>query len=393
MFDVYVGYGARASELATWEDLSRKSGWTRSTLAEIFYNHYRKMRDDEAAGCAQQDPTDVLVMGTTERLTAEKWRARATQLKREGEPPPPFECPAPYVNRTGGIRVSAIASLYKGGRYIEKFLESMMNQTLGDAFELIIVDANSPENEAETIRKYQQRFKNIVYRRMDYRIGIYDAWNVGIEMARGEYLTNTNLDDLRHPASLQIQAETLDRLPFADVVYQDFYYTFDPTLDFDQVAAFGFKSDLPIVTPLNLLHFNSPHNAPMWRKALHSDVGMFNTAFKSAGDYEFWMRCLTAGKVFYKINTPHVVYYQNPQGVSTDPNMPGVREGHGLFKQYARKLQSPLVYGTSEQLAQQLEAIVGASGEKLPGVDHYDVVASALLRLARATRTDQERAA
>ena len=113
-----------------------------------------------------------------------------------------------------------------------------------------------------------------------------------------------------------------------DVVYQDFYYSFDPDLDFDQVAAFGFKSELPIVTPHNLLAFNSPHNAPMWRKSLHQELGLFDTSYRSAGDYEFWVRCMAGAnhKRFGKINTPHVVYYQNPEGISTRPDTRGVEE-------------------------------------------------------------------
>jgi glycosyltransferase involved in cell wall biosynthesis len=322
-------------------------------------------------------------MGTGERLTLEKWRSRSLEVSKTGaENISAFSYPAPHINVSSEIQVTAIASLYKGGRYIEKFLQNISRQSLGDAFELVIIDANSPDNEVETIREYQKTFKNIVYKRVDYRIGIYDAWNVAIDMARGKYLTNTNVDDLRHPASLQIQAEVLDRLPFVDTVYQDFYYTLDPDLDFDEVAALGFKSDVPIVSPLNLLHFNSPHNAPMWRKRLHAEVGYFDTAFKSAGDYDFWMRCLAAGKVFYKINTPHIVYYQNPTGVSTSPDMPGIVEGHRLFKKYARKLQSPYIYGTRSEFIKNIRDMVGDDDTLHQSNRFYDLAAAGLLKLA-----------
>ena len=49
-------------------------------------------------------------------------------------------------------------------------------------------------------------YPNIVYKRINYRLGIYDAWNVGVGMARGRYLTNTNLDDLRRVDSIALQA-------------------------------------------------------------------------------------------------------------------------------------------------------------------------------------------
>jgi hypothetical protein len=190
---------------------------------------------------------------------------------------------------------------------------------------------------------------------MNYRIGIYDAWNEGVCLARGRYLTNTNLDDLRRADSLEIQSRTLDEHPFVDVTYQDFYYNFDSALDFTEVAAFGFKSDLPIVTPNNLLCFNSPHNAPMWRASLHAEVGLFDISFKSAGDWEFWLRCVAAGKKFYKVNDPHVVYYRNPEGISTSPETTGLAEGKRVRKLYSRRLVSPYLLMSRSELAATLK--------------------------------------
>ena len=206
-----------------------------------------------------------------------------------------------------------IASLYKGGKFIRKFLDNIVTQTSFDRSELIIIDAERPEREWEVIESYQRIYPNIVYRRINYRLGVYDAWNVGIDLSRGKYLTNTNLDDLRRRDSIELQTALLDSEPNVDVVYQDFYYSFDPDLSFDQVERFGFKSHLPIITPANMLLFNSPHNAPMWRKSLHDELGPFDNRYKSAGDWEFWMRCLASRKTFRKINIPHVVYYQNPE--------------------------------------------------------------------------------
>jgi hypothetical protein len=54
------------------------------------------------------------------------------------------------------------------------------------------------------------------------------------------------------------------------------------------------------------------------RKSLHRELGLFDTSFKSAGDWEFWLRCLWKGKKFYRTNTPHVVYYQK-SGWHFDP--------------------------------------------------------------------------
>ncbi len=61
----------------------------------------------------------------------------------------------------------------------------------------------------------------------------------------------------------------------------------------------------------------------MWRRRLHDELGLFDTRYRSAGDYEFWLRCAAAGKVFHRVADPHVVYYQNPQGYSTRADTTG----------------------------------------------------------------------
>jgi glycosyltransferase involved in cell wall biosynthesis len=308
------------------------------TRTELIREYFKAADAQERAGSdhAVHDGLSCWIMGTSRTITLDEWKVRAKDQKKLEAARKALRPATPYTLKAEpGIRVSAIASLYRGGDFVEQFLDNITTQTCFDRHcELIIIDAESPENEAEVIARYVSRYPNIRYKRMNYRIGIYEAWNVGIEMAQGKYLTNTNLDDLRREDSLEIQAGALESLPFVDVIYQDFYYSFDPALDWKGVAAFGYKSNVPPITHYNMLQFNSPHNAPMWRKSLHDELGLFNAQFKSAGDYEFWLRCLNAKKRFFKINEPHVVYYQNPKGLSTRADTRGIIEQKEIGRKY-----------------------------------------------------------
>ena len=289
-----------------------------------------------------------------------------------------------HIKSEPRILVSALASMYRGGDFIEQFMDNITGQDgFDDYLELVIVDADSPENEYEVIKKYLAQHKNINYIRCNYRIGIYDAWNVAAKAARGDYLTNTNMDDFRRHDSLQLQAGVLDNLPFVDVVYQDLYYTFDPRLSFEEISAFDYQTSLPVITPHNMMRHNSPHNAPMWRKRLHDELGYFDTHYKSAGDYEFWMRCLAAGKKFYKINDPHVVYYQNPQGLSTRPDSRGVVESMEINKIYCRKLVPSEIVISHEQFLQKLNSNKAISMDVNNSKDRYVLAQQALRNLAR----------
>jgi glycosyltransferase involved in cell wall biosynthesis len=234
------------------------------------------------------------------------------------------------------VKVSVITSLFEGGKYIENFLASIASQTIFDMCEVIIVDANSPQGEHELIGRYAAQFPQIVYLRLPYKAPIYTAWNLAIKRARGRYLTNANVDDLRRADSFELQAAALDSLPFVDVVYQDVIYSFEP-LPYEQASVVGISTRLPLATPHTIMEFNCPHNAPMWRRRLHKDIGLFDDTMRSAADWDFWIRALIAGKTFYKLNDPHVVYYVNPDGASTRPDTTASDEEMKISKRLFRQ--------------------------------------------------------
>jgi glycosyltransferase involved in cell wall biosynthesis len=338
--------GCTPRELALWQmDLEQGAiSW----LELVFQLVRMSLKESEAdrSNHAQHDPHVLHVMGTGERVTLADWQARAGNLKKEGpQSPAATEEHARFPLTTPPrLAVTAIASLYRGGRHIRRFMENITGQTcFRDYAELIIIDANSPDRERDVIEPYLARYTNIRYIRVNHRIGIYDAWNRAIKEARGEYLTCTNVDDLRREDSLELQAATLDALPFVDVVYQDFLYSFDAELAIDQVARHGVRSQLPLITRYSILNFNPPHNAPMWRRRLHDQLGLFDTRYESAGDYDFWMRCVAAGKTFYKLNDPHVAYYQNPEGISTRTGTRGFAETKAVHRSRDRELISELL--------------------------------------------------
>lgn len=380
------GRGANSEDVENWKAFLGEDPAKREALVRAALTGYLAKSSSDSEQI--HNPHRVNLLGTSRFLNLEEWQELAGKLgPRDPKAANRANLDARAFRHSGEFKVSAIASLYKGGRFIESFLDSITSQTIFDRSELIIIDANSPENEAEVIERYRKVFPNIVYKRINHRIGVYDAWNLGVGMARGKFLTNTNLDDLRKETSFELQAATLEQHSFVDVVYQDVFYSMDGRLTFDEVASIGIRSDVPIVTPHNLLMFNSPHNAPMWRRELHSELGLFDTTFESAGDWEFWLRCIAKNKVFFKINEPHVAYFQNPEGVSTRPNTKGVREGLRVWRRYSHKLVSPLLRLSHEEFSN----LIGGETDWTEEPSYYGATQRRLDELGRAFRAGAAR--
>lgn len=382
-YEANLERGASGGEIANWCNQLQAGQVTRIQMLNSLFKEF--VLDNTVRPLPENDPYEVHLMGTSRKANAKDWKKDLEALKTGKTPAIPVENYSKFSFNVAKkkVLVSAIASLYKGGAYIEHFMENMTSQSIfKDYAELIIIDANSPENESVTIESFCKKFPNIKYKRYDYRVGIYEAWNIGVGAAAGQFLTNTNLDDIRRQDSLECQAAALLALPFVDVVYQDFYYAFDKNVDYDLIAQLGAKSGVPHVTPFSLFVSNPPHNAPMWRKSLHDELGLFDATFKSAGDYEFWMRCLAAGKKFYKLNDPHATYFQNPTGLSTSRETPGIVESKRISKKHGRKVIPRALTCSTDEFLKMADEKGDYPGLTLRPSDRYDFIQSQLEEIA-----------
>ena len=218
-------------------------------------------------------------------------------------------------------KISIITSVYNGDDFIRPFLEDITKQTIfEEKCELLLINANSPGNEKEVIDEYLEKYpNNIVYKELDKDPGVYGVWNIGVETATGEYLTNANLDDRKAPNSLEKHAKELYAAKEVDLVYSDMLITDQPNETWENNSSNGRQYNFPEFSFDNLKMVNMPHASPMWRKSLHKNHGLFNQEYKSAGDWEMWLRAASKGSKFMKIKAPLGLYYFNPAGISTNP--------------------------------------------------------------------------
>jgi len=214
-------------------------------------------------------------------------------------------------------RISILTSIYKGEIFIKHFLQEITKQTIFNQCELILINANSPQNEEKIIKPYLKKYKNIIYKQLKQRVTIYSAWNEAIKLARGEYLTNANLDDRLEYTCYETYAKTLDKYKDIDLVYSDGYQTNIINMAFAPHPKIGtiYK---PEFSKLQLRYNCLPSFNPMWRRNLHDKFGMFNEKFTIVGDWEFWIRIAKNDVKFTKVPGFYGLAYHNPMGLSTN---------------------------------------------------------------------------
>jgi glycosyltransferase involved in cell wall biosynthesis len=86
------------------------------------------------------------------------------------------------------IKVSVIVPTYNREKTISRTIDSVLNQTYKN-FELIIIDDGSTDNTEKIVKNYQKRYKEIIYIKYNQNKGANFARNLGIQKAKGKYIS------------------------------------------------------------------------------------------------------------------------------------------------------------------------------------------------------------
>ena len=91
-------------------------------------------------------------------------------------------------------KISVIVPVYNVEQYLEKCLDSLVNQTLKD-IEIIVVNDGTKDNSQEIIDKYTKKYPKKVKGYIKENGGLSSARNYGLKYAKGEYIAFVDSDD------------------------------------------------------------------------------------------------------------------------------------------------------------------------------------------------------
>lgn len=91
-------------------------------------------------------------------------------------------------------KVSIIVTVYNVEKYLEKCLETLVNQTLKD-IEIIVVNDESPDNSQKIIDDFSKKYPNVIRSYKIKNMGLGGARNFAISKCKGEYIQFVDSDD------------------------------------------------------------------------------------------------------------------------------------------------------------------------------------------------------
>ena len=119
------------------------------------------------------------------------------------------------------IKVSVIVPVYNVEKYLQKCLDSLVNQTLEEV-EILVVNDGSPDNSQAIVDEYAKRYPDKIRSFIKENGGLSDARNFGVERACGEYLAFVDSDDyVREDMYELLYNKAVEEN--SDVVVSDYY--------------------------------------------------------------------------------------------------------------------------------------------------------------------------
>lgn len=168
-------------------------------------------------------------------------------------------------------KVSIVVPVYNMENYLEKCLDSLVNQTLED-IEILVVNDGSTDNSIKILNKYKKKYPNKLIVFDQENKGISAARNIGIDNATGKYIGFVDSDDYVEHNMFEKLYNKIENSK-ADIVvcnYKKYFMKDDKYTDIDMVKNINKNNIFEEPTILNNLYF-APWNK-LYKRNLFKDV-------------------------------------------------------------------------------------------------------------------------
>ena len=205
-------------------------------------------------------------------------------------------------------KISIITVCYNGAKTIRRTIESVLNQDFKD-WRYYIIDGNSTDETLDIIRSYKDSFYpgqlNVISEKDD---GIYDAMNKGIGLAQGKIIGIVNSDDWYEEGCLKsvwdeyMKAGTENLIVYGEVTEHNPY------------------NNLEERTVIYTHHFLGErmiaHPACFICKRVYDRIGVYDTRYKLAADYDLLLRALEKKVKYVPVKRVYSNYSQGGASAS-----------------------------------------------------------------------------
>jgi glycosyltransferase involved in cell wall biosynthesis len=215
-------------------------------------------------------------------------------------------------------KVSVIMPAYNAEEFLRDAVESILSQTLTD-FELIVIEDGSIDGTRAILKSFTD--ERVIVGENLANLGEAESFNIGMALARGDFLARFDADDIAEPNRLELQYEFMTAHPAVTICGSDMH-------SFGEIAGI---TDVPpgdgeikanfMAATGNIMN----PTAFLRRKFVMDTRCRANPGYAMASDLAFWIECMRHGAVFANVKKPLIRYRTRARNLGGQPD-PTVRE-------------------------------------------------------------------
>ena len=191
--------------------------------------------------------------------------------------------------------ISVIVAVRNASTSLASSLESLRLQTFRN-FEVILVDGASTDDTLQVANCFQDI---IALQISEPDSGIADAWNKGVLLARGKWITFLNAGDLIHRNHFTRAVQTLETMPNEPAILYCDALKFNTQFEISTLL----KGTDPTLRRISRGSIGFPHPGSLSLKTCFDTVGMFNLSLKIAIDTDWLLRVFKEGLTFRRFDS------------------------------------------------------------------------------------------
>lgn len=198
-------------------------------------------------------------------------------------------------------KISLLIPTFNRAYFLDQTLFSIARQTM-KPFEVLIIDNASTDNTQEIVRKYQKYGFRYIQNKTN--IGMIRNWNRCIELAKGDYVSFINSDDLIAPYWYETWIETIKK--YKAKVYTSSICVIDKNNKIISVYH-TFERNQYIRQP-NVISTFCRHFAPsigtlgatIFDKTIFTEIGLYDPKNQTEADVPIGIKILSKYDIYYK---------------------------------------------------------------------------------------------
>lgn len=253
-------------------------------------------------------------------------------------------------------KISIVVPMYNTNEiFLKELIQSLQTQTYSN-WELLLADGS--ENYNENLKQYYENDERIKYKFLDCNKGISENTNEAIKQSTGEFIAFLDHDDLLPKDALYEIVKIINENNEVDFIYTD-----EDKIDEDGERFEPYFK--PNYSPETLECNNYITHFVIVKRELLNEVGLLETKFNGAQDFDFILRATEKAKQI--IHIPKILYHWRAHRNSTADTADA--------KTYAYEIGLEVI---KEHLERTKKAGKVEYGQDVPGIYKikYDVIGS-----------------